>query len=256
MPIRPALLLLLAFFLLAACRAEKAPPPAAETRAADAALAAAPAELTVTGQTAFRGASSYFCVPHGDGGLQVDFRTGNAGMPAVAVRIESYRGSGPYQARLFVTGRSPTGGLVTSVGEASVDVRQQNPIEAGAPAAVSGTFRGRYDGAAGAGSVAGRFAPCNYSPSLGGTSPPVAAAATSAMGGAGGTDEQLAGAAEEKNERPSDASRLPARPRVGHGGARDRPAATGRRGHRARRADGGRRPRGRRGRGKGLRGAG
>lgn len=205
-PARPIPIVLIAL-LLAACRAEEAPPrpAAADPRPADASgpetpgTAAAGAVLTVTGQPAFQGASSFFCVPHATGGLQVDFRTGNADLPTVAVRIESYAGSGPYQARLFVTGRSLSGGLVTSAGEAEVDVRQRAPAGGGAAALIDGTFHGRYDGEAGKGSIEGRFGSCSYSsgsgsPSSGG-SPPLAGGSTAAA--TDGKNGQLAGAAEE-----------------------------------------------------------
>ena len=242
MPIRPLPILLLAISLLAGCRGDKersrpaAGAPADPSPREEAAIAAAPGELTATGQVTFRGASSYFCVPHAERGLQVDFRTGSPDMPAVAVRIEDYRGSGPYQARLFVTGRSPSGGLVTSPGEVRMEVQQRNPVEGGAPATVSGTFHGQYDGEAGKGSIEGRFASCNYT--------------------SRGEGKQPAGAAEETHERPSDTSGLSARSRAGHRGARDRSAATGRRGRRARSPHGSGRPRRGRGRGKGVRGAG
>jgi hypothetical protein len=256
MPIRPALFLL-AISLLAACRDKDGPRPAAQaspdpTPQEEAAIKAAPGALTATGQVAFHGASSFFCVPHAERGLQVDFRTGSQEMPAVAVRIEDYRGDGPYQARLFVTGRSASGGLVTSTGEARAQVQQRSPAEAGAPATVSGTFHGQYEGEAGRGSIDGRFDSCNYSLSRGGSSPPAAGAVPAA----GGTEDQPAGAAEETHERPSDTARIPARTRAGDRGSRDRSAATGRRGRRARRPNGGRRPRSRRGRGAGVRGAG
>jgi hypothetical protein len=256
MPIRPLPILLLTIFLVAGCRDKEKSRPAAGAPAdpspqEEAAIAAAPGELTATGQVTFRGASPYFCVPHAEGGLQIDFRTGSPDMPAVAVRIESYRGSGPYQARLFVTGRSSSGGLVTSPGEVRVEVQQQNPVEGGGPATVSGTFHGQYDGEAGKGAIEGRFASCNYSSSRGGSSPPVAGA----TGAAGGPEGQPAGAAEETHERPSDTSRLSARSRAGGRGSRDRSAATGRRGRRARSPHGSGRPRRGRGRGKGVRGA-
>ncbi|HEY4596329.1 MAG TPA: hypothetical protein VIJ02_08010 [Thermoanaerobaculia bacterium] len=240
MPTRLALLLL-AISLLAACRDKDGARPAAAAPAApnqeeDAAIAASPGELTSTGQVGFRGASSFFCVPHGEGGLQVDFRTGSADMPAVAVRIDAYHGSGPYPAQVFVTGRSPSGGLVTSPGEVRVEVQQQNPIEGGAPATVSGTFHGQYDGEAGKGSIEGRFASCNYT--------------------SRGEGKQPAGAAEETHERPSDASRLSAHPRAGHGGSRHHSTAAGRRGHHTRSPHGSGGPRGGGGRGAGVRGAG
>jgi hypothetical protein len=205
-PARPLPIVLLAL-LLAACRAEEAPrPAAAEPRPADAAgqeeapgAAAAGAVLTVTGQPAFQGASAFFCVPHAMGGLQVDFRTGNADLPAVAVRIESYAGSGPYQARLFVTGRSLSGGLVTSVGEADVDVRQRTPAGGAAVAVIDGTFHGRYDGEAGKGAIEGRFGSCSYSSTSGspfsGGSPLLAGGSTAAA--TDGKDGQPAGASEE-----------------------------------------------------------
>ncbi|HET9211162.1 MAG TPA: hypothetical protein VFR03_12225 [Thermoanaerobaculia bacterium] len=241
MPIRPLLILLLATSLLA-CRDKDGPRPTSATPAKlsqeeEAAIKAAPGELKALGQVAFRGASSYFCVPHGEGGLQVDFRTGSQEMPAVAVRIDAYHGSGPYPAHLFVTGRSATGALVTSTGEGSLDVQQQDPVEGGAPALVSGAFKGRYGGEAGAGEVEGRFESCNYTPYREG-------------------EKQPAGAAEETHERPSDASRLSAHSRAGGRGSRHRAAATGRRGHRARSPHGSGRPRGRGRRGKGVRGAG
>ncbi len=202
MPARPLPIVLLAL-LLAACRAEETPRPAGAgpRTAADAArqeevadTAAAGAVLTTTGQPAFQGASAFFCVPHAEGGLQIDFRTGNADLPTVAVRIASYRGSGPYQALLFVTGRSLAGGLVTSAGEASVDVRQQTPPGGVGGALIDGTFRGRYDGGAGKGSIAGRFGSCNYS-SYSGGSPPLAGGSMAAT--TGGKDAQPAGASEE-----------------------------------------------------------
>jgi len=241
MPIRLALLLLLAISFLA-CRDKDGVRPAAgapvePSQEEKAATAAAPGELTSTGQVTFRGASSFFCVPHGEGGLQVDFRTGSPEVPAVAVRIDAYHGTGPYPAHVFVTGRSATGALVTSTGEGNADVKQQDPIEGGAPAVVSGTFKGRYDGEAGAGEIAGRFESCNYTSSRGGEKPP-------------------AGAAEETHERPPDASRLSAHPRAGHGGSRHRSTATGRRGRRARSPHGSGGSRGRGGGGAGVRGAG
>ncbi len=204
-PSRPLPIVLLAL-LLAACRAEEAPPRPAAAEPADASrqeeasgTAAAGAVLKTTGQPAFEGTSSFFCVPHAVGGLQVDFRTGNADLPTVAVRIESYAGSGPYQARLFVTGRSLSGGLVTSMGEADVDVRQRTPAGGEAVALIDGTFHGRYDGEAGKGSIEGRFGSCSYSsisgsPSSGG-SPPLAGGSTAAA--TDGKDRQLAGASEE-----------------------------------------------------------
>jgi len=201
--VRIPFLPLLLVSLLAACRGEEAPtratsagePPAALPRhEGDAAAATAGAELKVEGDFSFEGMSPFFCVPHEGNGLQADFRTGNAGMPTVALRIEDYRGSGPYQARLFVTGRSETGALVTSEGEARADLRQ----EGGAGGtSISGSFHGSYGGEAGKGSIEGRFGSCNYSAYAGGSpplSPPVAAPADPAREGGEG---QPAGASEE-----------------------------------------------------------
>ncbi len=254
MPARRLPFLLVVMLLCADCRGKQAQPALADpTPQQEAAIAAAPGALTATGQVAFQGASSFFCVPHGDGGLQIDFRTGAPGMPAVAVRIESYRGSGPYPARLFVTGRSLTGALVTSTGEANVDVRQQDPA-AGATTVVSGKFQGRYAGEAGQGSIEGRFDSCSYSSTRGET-PPLAGTVPT-TGGSDGTEERPAGTAEETHERPPDTSRLSARSRVGDGRPRHRSAATGRRGRPARSPHGGGRPRGRRSHRPGVRGAG
>jgi hypothetical protein len=162
----------------------------------DAAAATAGAALRVEGDVSFDGASPFFCVPHEGSGLQVDFRTGNAGLPTVAVRIEDYRGSGPYQARLFVTGRSETGALVTSEGEANVDLRQQGGAEG---ALVSGSFHGSYGGEAGKGSIEGRFGSCSYSTYAGGSPPlgPLAAGPAADPSQAGG-EGQPAGASEEE----------------------------------------------------------
>ena len=190
------------FFLLVgllACRGEETPratsagePPAALPRQeGDAAAATAGGVLKAEGGISFEGASPFFCVPHEGNGLQVDFRTGNPGMPTVAVRIEDYRGSGPYQAHLFVTGRSETGALVTSEGEANVDLRQQQG------ALVSGSFHGTYGGEAGQGSIEGRFGSCSYSAYAGGSPPLSPLAAGPADPSQAGGEERPAGASEE-----------------------------------------------------------
>jgi hypothetical protein len=192
-PFRSPLLLLLCLFI--ACRGEETPratsPDSPPRHEGDAAAATAGAVLKVEGEVSFDGASPFFCVPHEGSGLQVDFRTGNAGMPSVAMRIEDYRGRGPYQAHLFVTGRSETGALVTSEGEANADLRQEQS------GLVSGSFHGSYSGEAGKGSIEGRFGSCNYSAYAGGSpplSPPAAAPADPAQPGG---EEQPAGASEE-----------------------------------------------------------
>lgn len=202
MPLR-LLLIALLVPLLGACRSEQeqqqsldiAQPAAAPGPPEAGAATAAGAELAVNGQPAFQGASPFFCVPHAENGLQVDFRTGNLRLPAVAVRIEDYRGSGPYRARLFVTGRSPAGALVTSAGEANVELRQQS-FPDGATALVSGSFRGSYEGEAGQGTIQGRFGSCSYSATRNASPPLAAGAAAPSMGGRE-EQQQPAGASEE-----------------------------------------------------------
>jgi hypothetical protein len=130
--------------------------------------------LASTGRQSFQGATSSRCTRHGEEGLQISFRTGDSDMPVVAVRIADYRGSGSYRARLFVTGRSRTGGLISSTGDVNVQVAQQDPLQ-GAPAALlSGSFTGVYGGQAGKGSIEGRFDRCKY-PLRDSSSPPLAA---------------------------------------------------------------------------------
>jgi hypothetical protein len=202
--VRSPLALLLLAGLLAACRGEEAPratsagePASAVPRQeGNAAAATAGAVLKAEGGISFEGASPFFCVPHEGNGLQVDFRTGTASLPTVAVRIEDYRGSGPYQARLFVTGRSRSGALVTSEGEAKVDVRQQGGAEG---SLVSGSFHGTYEGEAGNGSVEGRFGSCSYSAYAGGSPPlsPLAASPADPRQEDGDGEGQPAGASEE-----------------------------------------------------------
>lgn len=122
------------------------------------------ATLAATGRQSFEGRAAYRCVLHEAEGLQVNFRTSDPELPAVAVRIEDLQGSGPYRARLFVTGRSRTGALVTSTGEAHVEVKRRDLPGASdsAAALLSGSFEGEYGGQAGKGSIEGRFGTCNY----------------------------------------------------------------------------------------------
>ncbi len=177
------LILLLGACLVAACgndpatsRSGASQPSDSDRAAAAAALAAAPTALTLTGPAAFEGATPVHCVASGANGLQINFRTGDADTPAVAVRIDDYRGSGPYPAQVFVTGRSPAGGLVTANGEAHLEVRQEDPPAAGAVVVLSGKLDGAYQGPTGGGSIAGRFAGCGYSKDRG--SAPQEASAT------------------------------------------------------------------------------
>jgi len=200
--VRNQLLLVLLASLLAACRGEETPratsagePAAALPRQeGDAAAATGGAVLKAEGGISFEGSSPFFCVPHEGNGLQVDFRTGTSSLPTVAVRIEDFRGSGPYQAHLFVTGRSEAGALVTSEGAADVDIRQQGGAEG---AVVSGSFHGTYEGEAGNGSIEGRFGSCSYSAYAGGSPPLSPLAAGAADPQPAGEEGQPAGASEE-----------------------------------------------------------
>lgn len=119
------------------------------------------AVLEAVGRQTFVGPTAFRCVLHEEKGLQINFRTGDPELPAVAVRIEEFHGDGPYRARLFVTGRSRTGALVRSLGEAEVQVDQEVPAGAGA-LLLDGSFQGVYGGEAGKGSVQGRFGDCEY----------------------------------------------------------------------------------------------
>lgn len=136
--------------------ADPPPPP----RTADPGGAA----LTATGRQAFRGPTAFGCVLHGEDGLQVNFRTGDPEVPAVVVRIGEYQGSGPYHGELLVTGRSRSGALVGSAGDANLEVRQRELPDEGTVVLLSGTFQGSYTGEAGQGSIQGRFGPCSYTP--------------------------------------------------------------------------------------------
>jgi hypothetical protein len=148
--------------------------------------------LAAIGRQSFEGPAAFRCVLHDERGLQVNFRTSDPDLPTVAVRIEDFQGAGPYRARLFVTGRSRTGALVTSTGEANVKVKQRDRPDAGEAAALlSGTFEGDYSGGAGKGSIEGRFGLCSYSVSRNGSPAPLAAASSRATGVAGA--EETAG---------------------------------------------------------------
>jgi len=188
---RPILLTLLVLPLLAGCRAQDPPPPPsapasrpAEIQGWETGLAATGAELAVEGGRTFAGPVSFRCVLHDEGGLQVNFRTGDPALPAVAVRIDEYRDGGPYPGHLFLTARSDTGALVTSQGDVQLRIVQQAPAPgAEAVLQVSGSFKGTYRGDAGSGSIEGRFGDCFYSrvrgapgaPGPGALPPPVAA---------------------------------------------------------------------------------
>lgn len=171
-----ASLLLLPF--LAACGTEDPPrltdagPRPAEIPRENKRAASSGAMLAAIGRQSFEGPAAFRCVVHEEAGLQVNFRTSDPELPAVAVRIAELQGSGPYRARLFVTGRSRTGSLVTSTGEANVEMKQRDLADGSAIALLSGSFQGEYGGQAGRGSIEGRFGTCSYSALRGGPPPP------------------------------------------------------------------------------------
>lgn len=136
--------------------------------------------LEAVGRQTFVGPTAFRCVLHEEKGLQINFRTGDPELPAVAVRIEEFHGDGPYRARLFVTGRNRTGALVRSLGEAEVQVDQEVPAAADA-LLLDGSFQGIYGGDAGKGSVQGRFGDCEYLPRVD-ESPSSSAESTAATG--------------------------------------------------------------------------
>lgn len=156
------------FGLAAGCR-EEAPTPASPTTASSTTKAAPrlpprPARLVAKGQLNFQGESELRCVLHDGQGLQLNLRTGNPDLPAVAVRIASYQGPGSYQGELFVTGRGGSGALVRSQGAVQVEVEQPRPADAWGTSVLTGSFSGHYAGEAGAGDLEGRFTRCVYRP--------------------------------------------------------------------------------------------
>lgn len=159
-----ASLCLLSF--LAACGTETqprltdaGPRPAKITPRSTERLGASGAVLVALGRHSFEGSLPVRCAVHEDSGLQVNLRTGHPDLPAVAVRIDDLQGSGPYRGRLFVTGRSRSGALASSTGEVSLDLRDGGPADG--PLVLQGSFAGTYEGAAGRGSVEGRFRGCS-----------------------------------------------------------------------------------------------
>jgi len=177
---------LLSLAVLAGCGTEEPPrltdsgPRRAEISHPRREQAVQPGEamLAASGRQSFEGPAAFRCVLHDETGLQVNFRTRDLDMPAVAVRIDDFQGAGPYRARLFVTGRSRTGALVTSTGEANVDVQERAGPEGRLVAFLSGSFEGDYMGQAGKGSIEGRFGVCGY--------PAARESRTGAAGAAGG----------------------------------------------------------------------
>lgn len=122
------------------------------------------AVLVASGRQSFAGSTPLRCAVQGESGLQINLRTGDPSLPAVAVRIEDLSGladgGAPFRAGLFVTGRSRTGGLVESAGEASVRLERAEGAAAGGGPILRGSFEGTYQGDAGKGSVHGRFTGC------------------------------------------------------------------------------------------------
>lgn len=160
----PSLILVL---LLGGCGAEEprlsdAGPRRAEIPRRDLQSADNGAVLAATGRQSFEGRTAFRCVVHENDGLQINFRTGDPDLPAVALRVEALHGTGPYRGDLFVTGRSRTGALITSRGEAEVALKQRELPDGGAVVLLSGSFEGLYGGEAGRGSVEGRFGECSY----------------------------------------------------------------------------------------------
>lgn len=158
-----------ALLLIVACGTEdpprltdSGPRPADLPRKEEQAVKGGGAVLAANGRQSFEGTAAFRCVVHDEQGLQVNFRTRDPELPAVAVRIEDFQGTGPYRARLFVTGRSHSGALVTSTGGANVEVKERNLPDGSAFVLLSGSFEGDYIGAAGKGSIEGRFETCSY----------------------------------------------------------------------------------------------
>ena len=157
--IRP-LSFLPALFLLAACGTDTqprltdaGPRPAEVSKRSGERLGASGAVLTATGRQSFEGILKVRCAVHEGAGLQLNLRTGDSDIPAVAVRIDEIQGGGPHRGRLFVTGRSRAGALASSTGDVSVELTEEGTR-------LQGSFQGSYDGAAGRGSVEGRFRGC------------------------------------------------------------------------------------------------
>ena len=97
------------------------PRPAEISRDSPQRLGPSGAILVATGRQSFEGTLPVRCAVHDGAGLQINLRTGDSDLPAVAVRIEDFHGSGPYRGRLFVTGRTRTGALAGSTGETSLE---------------------------------------------------------------------------------------------------------------------------------------
>jgi hypothetical protein len=124
-------------------------------------LGASGAVLVATGRQSFAGTLPVRCAAHDQDGLQLNLRTGDPDLPAVAVRIAEYRGSGPYRGQLFVTGRTRGGALAGSTGEVTLELQDGRAAAVDGPLVLQGSFAGTYQGAAGKGSIEGRFRGCS-----------------------------------------------------------------------------------------------
>lgn len=119
------------------------------------------AELRTEGRREFAGYARAACTPHDGSGLQVALRTGAAELPVVALVVTGFDGPGSYSGRVFLTARGPRGALVRSTGAAELEVEgRAAPDRRGA---LAGRFEGRYAGAAGEGTLRGRFERCSFS---------------------------------------------------------------------------------------------
>jgi len=180
--LRSGSLLLVCLGLLAGCGAEPPPPEPPPPSPPQAQRETAGGYLRTSGRQPFAGRAAFRCLPHAEGGLQISFRTGRPDLPAVAVQIERYGGSGSYKGRLFLTGRGPSGALVGSKGETEIAVTEREETGAMSAVLLDGKIRGSYAGAAGKGEIEGRFGPCWYTPPL--TSSPRAESAAGSDGSA------------------------------------------------------------------------
>ncbi|HVG11084.1 MAG TPA: hypothetical protein VNM67_25500 [Thermoanaerobaculia bacterium] len=168
-PAKRAVVSLCLLFFLFACGTETqprltdaGPRPAKITSRSTERLGASGALLVATGRQSFEGALPVRCAVHEETGLQVNLRTGDPDLPAVAVRVDEIsdiRGGGPYRGELFVTGRSRTGALASSTGQVSLELEDGG--SASGPIVLKGSFDGTYEGMAGKGSVEGRFRGCS-----------------------------------------------------------------------------------------------
>jgi len=118
------------------------------------------AELRTEGRREFTGYARAACTPHDGAGLQVALRTGAAELPVVALVVAGFDGPGSYTGRVFLTARGPRGALVRSTGAAELEIERREAR--GRRSVLAGRFEGRYAGAAGEGTLRGRFERCLF----------------------------------------------------------------------------------------------